>query len=214
MDNIPPVIKRKGKFAIACFCIVLALAASCSLALLASHFGILFEGFDTYFTVFCGAAVSIIIPVITTAVLQRKAQQFTWRMLGIEVILTALFAVGFLSWFQTRGHLKNCLGKPVPSGLHVHRGRSVMFATYVHFSAPPEVIAAIIQSHQLAIPAVGTWEQSEEERMKVAWDWWQPATMSNPKFLLRHHTSEAVQGWTEGFWINDKTNEVYAYTAG
>jgi hypothetical protein len=38
---------------------------------------------------------------------------------------------------------------PVPSGVHVHHGRSVMFGSFVHFSAPPTVIAAIIKSKEL-----------------------------------------------------------------
>ena len=55
---------------------------------------------------------------------------------------------------------------------------------------------------------------SSRERTKVSWGWWQPASMSNPRFFFRHHQSDAVQGWAEGWWVNGATNEVYAFIGG
>jgi hypothetical protein len=38
--------------------------------------------------------------------------------------------------------------------------------------------------------------------------------ISNPRFFYRHHESLAVQGWSEGWWVNSATNEVYALSSG
>ena len=161
-----------------------------------------------------GTIVSCVAAAVIEFIFKRKGKQFTWRSLTISVTLTSLIVVGYSSWSQTRGALKLFVD-PIPSSLHVHQGRSFLFSTYVHFSTPPEVIAAIIQSHQLASPTNGSLEQIEKDRMmKISCDWWQPATMSNPKFFVRHHESLAVQGWTEGLWVNDATNEVYAFISG
>jgi hypothetical protein len=53
--------------------------------------------------------------------------------------------------------------EPVPKGLRVHHGRSILFSSYVHFSAPPEVIASIIKSKGLL--QVST-EDLDRERTK------------------------------------------------
>jgi hypothetical protein len=184
-------------------------------ALLANHIGILFTGTPTLFAIMLGTIISCIVAAVTKFIFKRKAKQFPHRLLAFEVILTAFIAVGFLSWYQTHDFLKIFMNPvPVPSSVHVYQGRGQLFSAYVHFSAPPEVITSIIQSHQLFSPTNGSLEQIEQDRMKTSWDWWQPATMSNPKFFMRHHESLAVQGWTEGMWINGATNEVYAFISG
>jgi hypothetical protein len=196
-------------------CISFGLITSYLTALLGNRIGILFTGTDTFFAIFVGTIAPFVLVLITKWIFKRKGKQFTYRLLAVEIILTAFITVSFLSWYQTHDFLKIFMNPvPMPSSVHVYQGRGVLFSTYVHFSAPPEVITAIIQSHQMFSPTNDSPEQIEQDRMKTSWDWWHPATMSNPKFFMRHHESLAVQGWTEGMWINDATNEVYAFISG
>jgi hypothetical protein len=118
-----------------------------------------------------------------------------------------------MSWFQTRQNLRPFTGPgPLPGGVHIHRGRTVLFSSYVHFTAQPAVIAAIIQSKQLVeVPdGVDLPLYTERQRTQLPWGWWQPAAMSNPRFFHRHHESDAAEGWSEGWWVNGASNEVYA----
>jgi hypothetical protein len=197
----------------------LALTTSYLFAWVANYIGILFTGPHTFFAILTGTIVSCIVAAVTKFIFKRKAKQLPHSLLAGEVILTALIAVGFLSWYQTRDFLKILMKPvPVPSSVHVYQGRGFLFSTYVHFSAPPEVITAIIQSHQLFCPTNDSPEQIEQiqtdRMMRTSCDWWQPTMMSTPTFFMRHHESLAVQGWTEGWWVNDKTNEVYAFISG
>lgn len=199
----------------------LALAASWVFAVFATHLGILFSGGDTFFAIFVATALCAIATPITALVFKRKAKHFGWRKLLIEVAVLSLFAVGSLSWLQTRQHLKIFFNpEPIPSGVHVHHGRSVLFSSYVHFSAPPAAIAALIQSKELLeVPSeltdqIDGTSYGAQQRSKDSWDWWQPVNMPKPRFFFRHHKSEAVQGWSEGWWVNDATNEVYAFIGG
>ena len=96
-----------------------------------------------------------------------------------------------------------------------------MFGSFVHFSASPSDISALIQSKGLV--EVPDWDPNgeadipegfnERERTKGAWDWWQPALMPKAKFYYRYHKTEFA-GWIEGWWIGGETNEVFAYTSG
>ncbi len=38
--------------------------------------------------------------------------------------------------------------------------------------------------------------------------------MPGARFYFLHHKSEAVQGWSEGWWVSGTTNEVYAFIGG
>ena len=114
----------------------------------------LFAGLDTFFTVLtttglCSAAI-----LITGLALNLKPQPFTWCRLFAEVILIAFIAVCAMSWLQTRQNLKIFMNPlPVPNEVHVQHGRSILFSSYVHFTGPPVVIEAIIQSKELeAVP--------------------------------------------------------------
>jgi len=199
----------------------LALVFACAFAFLACYGGLLFGGLDTFFTVLFTTCSCALVPPVAALVFKRKGKHFAWRTLFIEVLVLALVAVGLLSWLQTRQHLQIFMKpKPVPSGVRVRHGRSILFSNYVHFTAPPGAIASIIQSKELVeVPAELPDKPditgfSSRERTKVSWGWWQPASMSNPRFFFRHHQSDAVQGWAEGWWVNGATNEVYAFIGG
>ena len=222
MQNTDPVQKRPMRMlAVFLASAGLALMLSCAFAISACYLGILFSGGDTFFAVLVAMAFCSIVVPVTALVFKRKGRHFAWRMLFTEVVLLALVAVSLLSWLQTRQHLEIFMNpEPVPREVHVHHGRSILFSSYVHFSAPPAVIAAIIQSKGLVeVPneVPNKWDvsgYSMQQRTKVSWDWWQPAAMSNPRFFYRHHESLAVQGWSEGWWVNGATNEVYALISG
>jgi hypothetical protein len=199
----------------------LALVLALLLAFLACSRGLLFSGLDTLFCVVVTTAFCAFVVPVTALVFRRKQRHFAWHTLCIEALVLALVAVGLLSWLQTRQHLRIFMQPaPVPNGVQVRQGRSILFSTYVHFSATPEAIASVIQSKALLeVSAVmpdksDITDFSSRERTKVSWGWWQPATMSSPKFFFRHHASEAVQGWCEGWWVNGATNEVYAFISG
>jgi hypothetical protein len=194
----------------------LALMFSYAFAIFACYLGILFSGLATFFVVLVATACCAIVVPVTALIFKRKKKHFAWRTLFIEVVLLALVAVGLLSWLQTRQALEIFMKPgPVPSEMHVHRGRSILFSCYVHFSARPADIAAIIQSKELVeVPSEEANQNSLLQRTKISWDWWQPAAMFNPRFFYRHHQSDAVQGWSEGWWVNGATNEVYALISG
>lgn len=195
----------------------LALVCSVVFARLACSLGILFAGIDTYFAVPVATGCCAVVAPVTALVFKRKGKHFTWPMLGTEVVLLAFVAVGVLSWSQTQQNLSIFMGPaPVPNGVHVHQGRAILFTSYVHFSAPPAAIAEIIKSKEL-VEVSDEWPDKRDitvfsawEKTKVSWGWWQPAGMSSPRFFFRHHKSDAVQGWGEGWWVNGATNEVYA----
>ena len=126
---------------------------------------------------------------------------------------------GALCWMDRRDHLGILMEPaPVPAGLQVHQGQSRLFGMYVHFSGSPEAIASLLKAKGLVEVPTEPTESSDgygsRERSKAAWDWWQPANLSQPRFFFRHHKSEAIQGWSEGWWINGATNEVYAFLSG
>jgi hypothetical protein len=106
------------------------------------------------------------------------------------------------------------------SGLRVHHGRGILFSCYVNFTGSPAAIAQLIQVKALLEVPVEVPDKPDagafmaREAMKVPWDWWQPSTLHNARFFFRHHQSEAVQGWNEGWWVSATTNEVYAFISG
>jgi hypothetical protein len=192
----------------------LALTTSCLFALFTIHARILFSGLDTIFAILDGVITSCIVTLIVKFIFKRKAKSFTWRPLIISVVFSSIIVTGFLAWVQTRDQLKMFFSpNPVLSKIHVHEGRSILISSFVHFSAQPEVIVTVIQSRQLTSPT-NDFPDSFQVIMEKSWDWWQPLSMAHPKFFMRHHKSRAVQGWTEALWINDATNEVYAYIGG
>jgi hypothetical protein len=204
-----------------------ALVLSSVSAVLACHFGFLFGGVDTFVAVSVATVCCAIAAPVTALVFKRRGKPFTSRTLFIEVTLLTFVAVGLLSWLQTRQELKILMDPaPIPKGVHVYRGQSIFFSSYVHFTAAPAAIASIIQSKELVeVPAkmpdqkdisgyVARQQTNGHKSNNVPLSWWQPATMSNPRFLYRHHDSAAVQGWSEGWWVNGSTNEVYAFISG
>lgn len=192
-----------------------------ALAILACHFGILFSGLSTFAVVLETIVCSAIAVSVTAFVAKRKGKKLGWRTLHIEYSVLALVMVGVFSWIHTRQMLQIFL-KPVPvsNEVRVQQGRDVLFNSYVHFTATPAIIAETIKAKELvevtdAIPENGELSTYNlRESSKVSWSWWQPATMSKPRFYYRHHQSDAVQGWFEGWWVNGETNEVYAHIGG
>lgn len=199
----------------------LALVLALGFSLLACSGGFLFSGVSIFSTVLVAVAFCAAVVSVTSIVFRQRQRRFGWHMLLIEVAVLALVAVGIVSWLDTRQHLRIFMNpSPVPSGLRVHQGRSILFSSYVHFTAPPDSIASLLQSKGLVeVPAelsdgrdTGPW--SSRDHSGVPDGWWQPLTMSSPRFFFRHHESQAVQGWSEGWWVNGATNEVYAFISG
>ncbi len=199
----------------------LALVLSWLFANLACSLGLLFSGIPAAGAVFGSTAFCAAASVATALVFRRRGKHLPWAGLVAGNILLTLMAVGLLSWLQTRQQMAIFMNPvPVPSELCVHRGRSIMFSSYVHFTGPPEVIDALIRSKQLKEVLPGPTNQDDDSgfflwlKLSAPWDWWQPAAMPNPRFFHRHHESDAIQGWGEGWWVNGATNEVYAWIGG
>lgn len=198
----------------------LAFLFSMVFAVIACFAGFLFSGLGVLFTVLCAIFFSAIATIVSTVLFKQPLRCFGWRIIWAEVAIFALVSTSALSWISTRQQL-GIFMRPmtVPDSVHVKRGRQVLFGSFVHFSASPADIAALIQSKELV--EVPDWSPdgntempqnfSERERAKKAWDWWQPAALSEARFYLRLHKSNAPQGWLEGWWVNGKTNEVFAY---
>lgn len=222
MEVTPPVQPKPIRTVAIVFAAAgLALILSAALSLVACAGGFLFSGLSAGFVTFVSAGVCAVITPITAAIFRRRQRHFGWRPLLIAVLVCALLAVSVLSYLDTRQHMRTFLTcSPVPSGLRVHHGRSILFSSYVHFTGSPATIASLLQSKGLLEVPAEPPESSDytgfgsRERSKVAWGWWQPTSMPGARFYFLHHKSEAVQGWSEGWWVSGATNEVYAFIGG
>jgi hypothetical protein len=199
----------------------LALLLASGFSFLACSGGFLFSGISAYFIILVAAGVCAVMTPVTALLFRRRQMHFGWHTLLIEVSVLAFVAVGILSWLDTRQHLRIFMtSSSLPSEVRVHHGRSTLFSSYVHFTGPPADIASLLQSKGFVEVPTEPPETSDytafgsRERSKASWNWWQPASMSNPRFFFLHHKSEAVQGWSEGWWVSGATNEVYAFIGG
>ena len=216
MQTSPP-IQRPSLKMIANASAGLALVTSSAFSFVACSTGFLFSGISAIFTVFVAVAVCTVVTAVTALILRRRQNNYQWRIFFIEVLFFSLLAVGLLSWFQTRQAMQMFFYPRVPNGVHVLHGYSSLFSTYVHFSAPPAVIAAAIHANGLTeapaeMPATGDSSGYVQwQKAMVSWDWWQPSTMSKPRFFYLHHASELFDPPRIGWCVNSDTNEVYAF---
>lgn len=199
----------------------LALLFSAACSFFACAGGFLFSGLSAGFVTFAAAGVCAVIALVTAVIFRRRHRHFGWRTLLVVVSVCAVVAVGVLSYLNTRQHMRIFMtGSPLPSGLRVHHGRSFLFSGYVHFTGPPATIASLLHSKGLLEVPAEPPESSDytgfgsRERSKVLWWWWQPTSMPGARFYFLHHKSEAIQGWSEGWWVSGATNEVYAFISG
>jgi hypothetical protein len=182
--------------------------------------GLSFSGLDGILTFPVAIFFSAIVTTIATVCLKETVKRFGWRMVLLLAPFLALLSFAAMSWMQACQHLRIIMApSDVPKSVRIQHGKSVMFGSYVHFTASPSDISTLIRSKELIeVPDWNTDSESdmpagfpERERHKSAWDWWQPAP--GARFYYRPHQGQA-QGWIEGWWVNDKTNEVYAYING
>jgi hypothetical protein len=195
----------------------LALLFSSVFSFLACSGGFLFSGLSAGFVTLVATGFC----AVTTPVIALFFRCFDWRKLLMVVSVCALAAVGLLSYSDTRQHMQIFMtSSPLQSGLRVHHGRSILFSSFVHFTGPPAAIASLLQSKGLLeVPAEPPESSdytgfSNRERSRVSWGWWQPTSMPSAKFYFLHHKSNAIQGWSEGWWVSGATNEVYAFISG
>ena len=222
MQTTPPVQQKPMRMVAVVFASAgLALLLASGFSLLACSGGFLFSGISAFFTILVAVGACAVITPVTALLFRRRQRHFGWRTLLIEVSALAFVAVGILSWLDTRQQMRIFMtSSPVPSGLRVHHGRSILFNSYVHFTGPPAAIASLLQSKGLVeVPAeppetLDYTAFGSREQSKASWGWWQPASMPTPRFFFLHHKSEAVQGWSEGWWVSGATNEVYAFIGG
>jgi hypothetical protein len=199
----------------------LSLGLTIALSLAAQARGLLFEGFDTYFTVVVVTAACVIVGWVTAVSCQYIGKPVSTRQLSMVVLLLSTSLVALSSRVQTNQKLKIFLQPmPVSSEVKIIHGRTTLHCGYTHFTAPQSLIAAAIQAKQLIeVPALSgedglSHEEITARTISAPWDWWQPATMPKGKLFYKHHKSQAPQGWHEGWWVNEQTNEVYAFIGG
>lgn len=198
-----------------------AILLSAAFSLGACRGGFLFSGVSAVFVSVAAAAVCLVVTPVTALVLRLRRSHFGWGTLLGVVSVCAFIAVAALSYFDTRQTMRILMtGSPVPGGLRVHRGSSGLFRGYVRFSGPPGVLASLMHSKGLKeVPAEPT-EPSvltgfgAREQSKTPWGWWNPTSMPGARFYFRHHTTEAGEAWTEGWWVSGATNEVFAFFGG
>ena len=211
--SLPSVKAALAGFVLAIlFCVIFAVCA-CSL-------GLLFSGLDLFFAILVSSFFSGLLTAACIMVLKLLFEQSGWRV-GIYFTLAPILAlclIYFMSRIQTSQELETFMQPAaIPTGVHIQQGRRILFSSYVHFTGSPSDIAAAIRAKGLLDSPTKYSDQEdmtnvdEAIRTRKGWDWWQPAMMPNPKFYFLHHKSDAVQGWDEGWWVNDKTNEVFAY---
>ncbi len=138
--------------------------------------------------------------------------------MGGEILAGALISVLFFSWFTPK-HTFEMFLKPVPRSVKIHHGHRALFSVWIHFSASPEDVALLIQSRHLdrvadsTEPTEATQERARSVKPVIVPQWWQPQDMTGAVFYYRAHGGTAAP-WSEGVWVNDKTNEVFAYVRG
>lgn len=195
-----------------------ALLSASGAAYIACSGGFLFRGLSATFVIIGAVVICAVLTPFAAILVRRRQKPFGGRELVAVVAVLSILAVGVLSWLNTRQNLRAYTNSStIPSGLRVHDGSKGLFGSYVRFTGPPATIRSLIQSKGLVeVPAEPqeTMRPSafgSRERTKVAWGWWQPMSMQNPKFFFMHHESEEGYGWIEGWWVNGEMNEVYAF---
>jgi hypothetical protein len=150
------------------------------------------------------------------------APRVSRRLLVVALALLGIIGTVYLTLRLNARHSLEIFLRPspVPSDLRVLHKRGTLFSSFYHFSGSPAVIDSIIQLKGLVEVPTEPPESSDmsgfsaKERTKVSWEWWQPTSMPGARFYFLHHKSEAVQGWSEGWWVSGATNEVYAFIGG
>lgn len=195
-----------------------ALLSASGAAYIACSGGFLFRGLSATFVIIGAVVICAVLTPFAAILVRRRQKPFGGRELVAVVAVLSILAVGVLSWLNTRQNLRAYTNSStIPSGLRVHDGSKGLFGSYMRFTGPPATIRSLIQSKGLVeVPAEPqeTMRPSafgSRERTKVAWGWWQPMSMQNPKFFFMHHESEEGYGWIEGWWVNGEMNEVYAF---
>jgi len=152
MQTTPPVQRPPVRMVAAVFASAgFALVVASGLSIVACSVGFLFSGISLFLIPLLAVGVCTVLTSVIALVWRRRQRCFGWRTLLIGVSVLALVAVGVFSWADTRQHLRIFISpSPLPRGLHVHHGRSIMFSSYVHFTGSPAVIASLLQSKGLA----------------------------------------------------------------
>ena len=217
----PAMAGSVGMLGAFCGSVGLGLLLAFVWAMAAGQSGWLFGGLDTYIAVVGATVFCAVVTLVVVLIMGRCGKRFSWRRLVWEVACVSLLGISLLSWYQTREALRMFFNPlPVPEELRVYRGKSELFGSVVHFSSSPAVIVAMIHSKEL-VEVPDTLDKPENSTSvsgygvlrdtRTPWDWWQPAMMAHPRFFFcDHHTGPGGQGWCEGWWINEATNEVYA----
>jgi hypothetical protein len=218
------VVRKRGKpmGMLAAFFVsgYLALAFSFCYAVAASFLNLAFGGIVVFGTVVMTTGIGAVAGLLIGLILKWRRKPLMFRSLLIEVAIVSAVGVAVMSWRQKREILEILFKPaPVPPGVRVLNGRQELFGVHVHFTAPPGVLSSVIQAKGLVeVPETEEGTDSPgwpaREQSKRVWDWWNPTNMPGAKFFFRHHLSQAVQGWTEEWWVNGETNEVYADSGG
>lgn len=219
MDSVESVSRSKpGQFTSVIASGLLGFLVSLGLTMLAVDAGFLFRGLTSFFSLVLATVACWIVAGVSAVVWARKSRQLSWRMLTVVMVTTAAIVIGCRSWRSTRNELEAWLIAPLPKSVRVHRGEDLLFSSWVHFSAPPEVLASIIRSKKLTLPVDEEEKREEQKSMKGSFErqdpeWWLPGALEKPRFYLHIH-HESQQPWIQGLWVNEAMTEAYAFIKG
>jgi len=142
---------------------LLGVLASVGLTTLAVNTGVLFGGLTAFVSLVMATVACWVVAGAIAAIGIRRRRSLGWGALIVITITVSAAVVVYRSWSSIRGSQLKAWNiiNPVPNSLHIHRGQDDLFSYWVHFSAPPEVISAIIRSKQLMPPT-----SQEEKRVE------------------------------------------------
>lgn len=198
---------------------LLGVLASVGLTTLAVNTGVLFGGLTAFVSLVMATVACWVVAGAIAAIGIRRRRSLGWGALIVITITVSAAVVVYRSWSSIRGSQLKAWNiiNPVPNSLHIHRGQDDLFSYWVHFSAPPEVISAIIRSKQLMPPTSQEEKRVEQRSMGGAFNgqdpkWWMPGGMENPRLYLHMHRGPGY--WIQGLWVNETMTEAYAFYRG
>ncbi|MCX7006946.1 MAG: hypothetical protein NTY53_06810 [Kiritimatiellaeota bacterium] len=155
-----------------------------------------------------GGIIIFLVVLATAIVFKAKNRPTPWKIFFIEIGAIAFLWVVFSVWTAPRTLGKAYFRGQIPAGVVIHHAHWFQDGPdplmWIHFSASPEVIMAVIKTNDMA----------EESRPSVSAprtpSWWKPQEMSKPTFYTRVHPLTASNNiWEVSAWVNDATNEVF-----
>lgn len=173
-------------------------------------------------TVMKGGLLCVSVAFITATAFHLRGRPMPVKLVLAEIALVALVWTSYSVWTAPKALFRLiCRVEPAPPVV-IHQSHLFQITpdalAFLHFSAPPEVMERFISTNQLTRCVEEPDEVASEYRFKLGKSgfagsatprWWTPWTLSKPIHYRCEHPSQ--KPWAVGVWVNDKTNEAFAY---